>query len=63
MIRQTSARTAFHRLSNRSHLPNKGGQMVCYCGHYSRVARGKRKKAEKDDAIACVLEPFESLKV
>jgi len=46
-----------------SHVPNKGEQMVRYYGYYSNVARGKRKKAEADDVIACVLEPFESLKV
>ena len=28
----------------RSHVPNKGEQMVRYYGHYSNVARGKRKK-------------------
>ena len=27
-----------------SHVPNKGERMVRYYGHYSNVARGKRKK-------------------
>jgi len=40
-----------------SHVPNKGEQMVHYYGYYSSVARGKRKKAEKDDIIPCILEP------
>jgi len=40
-----------------SHVPNKGGQMVCYYGYYSNVACGKRKKADADDKIPCILEP------
>jgi len=40
-----------------SHVPNKGGQMVRYYGYYSNVARGKRKKADADDKIPCILEP------
>ena len=40
-----------------SHLPNKGEQMVRYYGYYSNVARGKRKKADADDKIPCILEP------
>jgi hypothetical protein len=46
-----------------SHVPNKGEQMVRYYGYCSNVARGKRKKDDADDVIACVQEPFESLKV
>ena len=34
-----------------SHVPNKGEQMVPYYGYYSNAARGKRKKAEKDELI------------
>jgi hypothetical protein len=34
-----------------SHVPNKGEQMVRYYGYYSNAARGKRKKAEKDELI------------
>jgi hypothetical protein len=40
-----------------THVPNKGEQMVRYYGYCSNVARGKRKKAAKDDVIPCVLEP------
>ena len=39
-----------------SHVPNKGEQMVRYYGHYSDVARGKRKKVDEDDKIPCILE-------
>ena len=39
-----------------SHVPNKGEQMVRYYGYYSNVARGKRKKADADDKISCILE-------
>ena len=40
-----------------SHVPNKGEQMVRYYGYYSNAARGKRKKANADDQIPCILEP------
>jgi len=40
-----------------SHVHNKGEQMVRYYGHYSNLARGKRKKADADDKIPCILEP------
>ena len=40
-----------------SHVPNKGEQMVRYYGYYSNAARGKRKKADIDDKIPCILEP------
>ena len=40
-----------------SHIPNRGEQMVRYYGHYSNVARGKRKKGDADDRIPCILEP------
>ncbi len=40
-----------------SHVPNKGEQMVRYYGYYSNAARGKRKKADSDDKIPCILEP------
>jgi hypothetical protein len=39
-----------------SHVPNKGEQMVRYYGYYSNVARGKRKKADKDEMIPSILE-------
>ncbi len=39
-----------------SHVPNKGDQMVRYYGFYSNVARGKRKKADIDDKVSCILE-------
>ena len=39
-----------------SHVPNKGEQMVRYYGYYSNVARGKRKKADKDELILSILE-------
>jgi len=38
-----------------SHVPGKGEQMVRYYGYYSNVARGKRKKADADDNIPCIL--------
>jgi hypothetical protein len=31
--------------------------MVKYYGFYSNVARGKRQKEGKDDAVPCILEP------
>ena len=40
-----------------THIPNRGEQMVKYYGFYSNVARGKRQKAGKDDAVPCILEP------
>ncbi|MFH1124884.1 MAG: transposase, partial [Pseudomonadota bacterium] len=40
-----------------SHVPNKGEQMVRYYGHYSNVARGKRKKNVQDELIPYILEP------
>jgi len=40
-----------------SHVPNKGEQMVRYYGHYSNVARGKRKKQDQDRLIPSILEP------
>ena len=42
------------------HVPNKGEQMVRYYGHYSNVARGKRKKQDQDSTIPYILEPVES---
>ena len=32
-----------------AHIPNKGEQMVRYCGYYSNVARGKRKKEKPQE--------------
>ena len=32
-------------------------EMVRYYGYYSNVSRGKRKKADTDDKIPCILEP------
>jgi hypothetical protein len=40
-----------------SHVPGKSEQMVRYYGHYINVARGKRKKADADVTIPCILEP------
>jgi hypothetical protein len=40
-----------------THIPNRGKQMVKYYGFYSNVARGKRQKEGKDDAVPCILEP------
>ncbi len=40
-----------------SHVPNKSEQMVRYYGYYSNVSHGKRKKADADDKIPCILEP------
>jgi len=39
-----------------SHVPAKGEQMVSYYGYYSNVSGGKRKKADADDKIPCILE-------
>jgi len=41
-----------------SHVPNKGEQMVRYYGHYSNVARSKRKKQDQDRLIPSMLSPF-----
>jgi hypothetical protein len=40
-----------------SHVPGKGEQMVRYYGYYSNVSRGKRKKAQTDNQLPCILEP------
>ena len=40
-----------------SHVPCKGEQMVRYYGYYSNVSRGKRKKAQTDNQLPCILEP------
>jgi hypothetical protein len=45
-----------------SHVPNKGEQMAPYYGHYSNVARGKRKKLDQDGLIPSILEPDGSSK-
>lgn len=45
-----------------SHVPNKGEQMVRYYGHYSNVARGKRKKQDQDSLISSILQPDGSSK-
>jgi hypothetical protein len=45
-----------------SHIPNRGEQMVRYYGYYSNVSRGKRKEAETDDAVPCILEPAGKVK-
>ena len=39
-----------------SHIPNRGEQMVRYCGYYSNASRGKRKEAGTDDALPCILD-------
>jgi len=39
-----------------SHIPNRGEQMVRYYGYYSNVSRGKRKEAQTDDAVPCIIE-------
>jgi hypothetical protein len=45
-----------------SHIPNKGEQMVRYYGYYSNVSRGRRKKADQDGLVPCVLQSEESSK-
>src|ERR1035437_8096104 len=40
-----------------SHVPNRGEQMVRYCGYYSNVSRGKSQKEGSDEAVPCILEP------
>jgi len=45
-----------------SHVPNKGEQMVRYYGYYSNVSRGRRKKADQDGLVPCILQPEESSK-
>jgi len=43
-----------------SHVPNKGRippmAGVRYYGYYSSVSRGRRKKANQDGAVPCILE-------
>ncbi len=45
-----------------SHVPNKGEQMVRYCGYYSNVSRGKRKMQDQDGLIPSILQPDGSSK-
>ena len=45
-----------------SHVPNKGEQMVRYCGYYSNVSRGKRKMLDRDGVIPSILQPDGSSK-
>jgi hypothetical protein len=45
-----------------SHVPNKGEQMVRYCGYCSNVCRGQRKKANEDGLVPSILQPDESSK-
>jgi hypothetical protein len=40
----------------RSHVPDKGEQMVLYYGYYSDVFRGKRNRENQDGLIPCILE-------
>lgn len=37
--------------------------MVRYYGHYSNVARGKRKKEDTDNDVPCIIEPEDNVKV
>ena len=39
-----------------SHVTGKGEQMVRYCGYYSKLCRGKRRKENHDEWIPCILE-------
>jgi hypothetical protein len=39
-----------------THIPNKGEQMVRYCGYYSNKSRGMRKKAGADDQLPALVE-------
>ena len=32
-----------------THIPNKGEQLIRYCGYYSHVSRGKRKKEKPEE--------------
>ena len=45
-----------------SHVPNKGEQIVRYYGYYSNLCRGRRKKADQDRLVPCILQPAESCK-
>ncbi len=45
-----------------SHVPNKGEQIVRYYGYYSNLCRGRRKKADQDRLVPCILQPEESCK-
>lgn len=45
-----------------SHVPNKGEQMVRYCGYYSNVSRGKRKMQDQDRLMPSILLPEGSSK-
>ena len=42
-----------------SHIPDRGEQMVRYCGYYRYVSRGKRKETE-DDGVPSILEADQS---
>jgi hypothetical protein len=44
-----------------SHIPDRGEQMVRYCGYYRNVSRGKRKETE-DDGVPSILEADQSSK-
>ena len=45
-----------------SHVPNKGEQIVRYYGYYSNLCRGRRKKADQDRLVPCILQPEKSCK-
>lgn len=49
-----------------SHVPDKGEQMVRYCGYYSPalrgISRGKRQKEQADEIVPFIIEPDRSSK-
>jgi len=45
-----------------SHVLKKGEQTLPYCGYYSNVSRGKRKKQDMDESVPYILESEQSFK-
>ena len=39
-----------------THIPNRGEQMVRYCGYYSNKSRGMRKKAGTDNQVSALID-------
>jgi hypothetical protein len=39
------------------HVPDRGEQVVRYCGYCAKESRGKRRKVGRDDEIEWILAP------